>query len=104
MNTRLADIEGVVFSPPMGWSKATNEFTFDQAHKSVRNSVQFDSVFSLEDETTCSALYKQHMTVFIMMVNTYPRSNMRYYSKAKAYNKKQYQLIGQCPIYCLTVE
>jgi len=47
MNTRLADIEGVVFSPPMGWSKATNEFTFDRAHKSVRNSVQFDSAFSL---------------------------------------------------------
>ena len=29
---------------------------------------------------------------------------MRYYSKAKAYNKKQHQLIEQCPIYCLTVE
>ena len=39
-----------------------------------------------EDETTCSALYKQHRAGFIMMVNTYPRSNMRYYLKAKAYN------------------
>ena len=58
-----------------------------------------------EDETTCSALYKQHMAGFInMMMNTYPMSNRRYHSNAKAYNRKQHQQIEQCPIYCLTVE
>ena len=58
-----------------------------------------------EDETTCSALYKQHMAGFInMMMNTYPMSNRRYYLKVNAYSRKHRKLIEQCPICCLAVE
>ena len=58
-----------------------------------------------EDETTCSALYKQHMAGCInMMMNTYPMSNRRYYLKVNAYSRKHRKLIEQCPICCLTVE
>ena len=41
---------------------------------------------------------------FIIMMNTYPMSNRRYHSKAKDYNRKQHQLIEQCPICYLPVE